>query len=44
MAEFLGDLKRTDYCGKVGESQVGKELVVTGWAAKRRDLGGRRSL
>ncbi len=40
MAEFLGDLKRTDYCGKVGESQVGKELVVTGWAAKRRDLGG----
>lgn len=40
MAEFLDDLKRTDYCGKVGESQVGKELVVTGWAAKRRDLGG----
>lgn len=40
MAEFLGDLKRTDYCGKVGESQVGKKLVVTGWAAKRRDLGG----
>ena len=40
MAEFLGELKRTDYCGKVGESQVGKELVVTGWAAKRRDLGG----
>lgn len=40
MAEFLGDLKRTNYCGKVGESQVGKKLVVTGWAAKRRDLGG----
>lgn len=40
MAEFLGDLKRTDYCGKVGESQVGKKLVVTGWAAKRRDFGG----
>lgn len=40
MAEFLGDLKRTDYCGKVGESQVGKKLVVAGWAAKRRDLGG----
>lgn len=40
MVEFLGDLKRTDYCGKVGESQVGKKLVVTGWAAKRRDLGG----
>lgn len=40
MAEFLGNLKRTDYCGRLGEEQVGKKIVVTGWAAKRRDLGG----
>ena len=40
MSEFLGQMKRTDYCGEVTTSQIGQELTVMGWAAKRRDLGG----
>ncbi len=40
MAEFLGQMKRSNYCGQITEKEVGKELTVMGWAAKRRDLGG----
>jgi len=40
MAESLGDLKRTHYCGGVDESMVGQTLTLMGWAATRRDLGG----
>lgn len=40
MSEFLGQMKRTDYCGEITVAEVGKELTVMGWAAKRRDLGG----
>ncbi len=40
MSEFLGQMKRTDYCGEITEAEVGKQLTVMGWAAKRRDLGG----
>lgn len=40
MSEFLGQMKRTNYCGEVSEKEVDKELIVMGWAAKRRDLGG----
>jgi len=40
MAEFLGEMKRSQYCGLVDESYIDKELTVMGWAAKRRDLGG----
>lgn len=40
MSEFLGQMKRTCYCGEVKESQVGNVMTVMGWAAKRRDLGG----
>ena len=40
MAEFLGEMKRTNYCGQITEKEVGSELTVMGWAAKRRDLGG----
>ncbi|MBQ7407985.1 MAG: aspartate--tRNA ligase [Clostridia bacterium] len=39
MAEFLNGLKRTDYCGTFNQSFVGKEVVVTGWTQKRRNLG-----
>lgn len=40
MSEFLGQMKRTDYCGLITTKEVGKELTVMGWVAKRRDLGG----
>ncbi len=40
MAETLGDLTRTHYCGQLGEGDVGKAVVLMGWAATRRDLGG----
>jgi aspartyl-tRNA synthetase len=40
MAEALGDLTRTHYCGSLREGDVGKSVVLMGWAATRRDLGG----
>lgn len=33
-------LKRTDMCGEVGRDKVGQEVVLNGWVAKRRNLGG----
>ncbi len=39
MAEFLGQMKRTAYCGEVTEDLVGKNITVMGWVAKRRNLG-----
>jgi len=40
MAESLGDLTRTHYCGSLTEANVGEQVVLMGWAATRRDLGG----
>jgi aspartyl-tRNA synthetase len=40
MIDFLGDWKRSDYCGELRSSQVGQEVVLMGWVAKRRDHGG----
>src|SRR5258706_15415638 len=40
MAEALGDLQRTDYCGTLRDADVGRTVTLMGWAATRRDLGG----
>jgi aspartyl-tRNA synthetase len=40
MAEALGDLTRTHYCGSLREGDVGRSVTLMGWAATRRDLGG----
>jgi aspartyl-tRNA synthetase len=40
MAEPLGELTRTHYCGSLTESHVGQTVTLMGWAATRRDLGG----
>ena len=39
MAEFMGNLRRTDYCGTLTAGMAGKEVVVTGWVQRRRNLG-----
>ena len=33
-------MKRTHYCGHVGKKDVGRKVVVMGWARKLRDHGG----
>jgi len=40
MIDFLGDWKRSGYCGELTAKQVGQEVVLMGWVAKRRDHGG----
>lgn len=40
MAESLAGMKRTHRCTEVTSENVGQEVVVMGWAHKRRDLGG----
>ena len=40
MAEPLGSLTRTHYCGALTEGHVGQTVTLMGWAATRRDLGG----
>jgi aspartyl-tRNA synthetase len=37
--DFLGNLKRTHYCGALRASDAGRDATVMGWVAKRRDLG-----
>ncbi len=39
MLDFLGNLKRTHYCGALRAADAGKPAIVLGWVAKRRDLG-----
>jgi len=38
--DFLGDWKRTDYCGTLRKEDRGREVTLLGWVQKRRDLGG----
>jgi aspartyl-tRNA synthetase len=40
MIDFLGDLKRTDYCGDLHKKDAGREVTLLGWVQRRRDLGG----
>jgi len=40
LVDFLGDLKRTHYCGDLRPSDVGREVVLMGWVQRRRDHGG----
>ena len=39
MLDFLGNLKRTHYCGELRASDDGRDALVMGWVARRRDLG-----
>src|SRR5579883_1497620 len=37
--DFLGNLKRTHYCGELRAKDAGRDAIVMGWVARRRDLG-----
>ncbi len=38
--DTLGTWKRTQYCGDLNASNIGQEVVLMGWALRRRDHGG----
>jgi len=38
--DFLGDWKRSCYCGTLSADDIGKEVVLMGWTLRRRDHGG----
>ena len=40
MAQFMNGIKRTNYCGEVTKENVNQTVVLTGWVAKVRNLGG----
>jgi len=37
--DFLGNLRRTHYCGALRASDAGRDATVMGWVHRRRDLG-----
>jgi aspartyl-tRNA synthetase len=37
--DLLGNLKRTHYCGDLRATDEGRDAIVMGWVARRRDLG-----
>jgi aspartyl-tRNA synthetase len=40
MARFIDDIKRSHYCGALRADDIGKEVVLFGWIAHRRNFGG----
>lgn len=40
MNDTLQGIKRTDYCGTLRETDIGREVTVCGWVQRQRDLGG----
>jgi aspartyl-tRNA synthetase len=40
LSRFITQLKRTHYCGILRSAHEGKEVVLMGWAHRRRDHGG----
>ncbi|MDR3135477.1 MAG: aspartate--tRNA ligase [Deltaproteobacteria bacterium] len=40
MSESMAGLKRTHYCGEITEELLGQDVVIMGWAQRRRDHGG----
>lgn len=39
MAEKMGNLKRSMYCGEIREENIKEEVTLMGWVAKERNLG-----
>jgi aspartyl-tRNA synthetase len=39
MLDNLGDLERTHSCGDLRTNDIGRQVVLMGWVAKRRDFG-----
>jgi aspartyl-tRNA synthetase len=39
MLDVLGNLERTHTCGELRANDVGKQVVLMGWVAKKRDFG-----
>ena len=39
MLDNLGNLERTHSCGDLRSDDIGKQVVLMGWVAKRRDFG-----
>ncbi|MEO7659587.1 MAG: OB-fold nucleic acid binding domain-containing protein, partial [Pyrinomonadaceae bacterium] len=39
MLDTLGNLERTHTCGELRDAQVGEQVVLMGWVAKKRDFG-----
>ena len=39
MLDVLGNLERTHTCGELRSAQVGEQVVLMGWVAKKRDFG-----
>jgi aspartyl-tRNA synthetase len=39
MLDVLGNLEKTHSCGELRETDVGKQVVLMGWVAKKRDFG-----